>query len=252
MNKNLSKSIYWEDIYNKQNSINIETSGYLNSIIKHLLSKSLETIQPKSVLEIGCGNSSWLPYIAKNYACKISGIDYSARGCELAKDKLIKAKTNGHIIHSDIFEIRSSKIGSFDYVYSLGVVEHFTDLENTILKFKEFVNPKGALFTIVPNLLYIYGLISKFYQPRVYEKHVPLKYSDLLNAYYHSKLSLIDGGYKGGFCLDLIAWGIEPRYKKLDKLILPLIRKINKFFPANKTLTNSKIFSPFIYALGIK
>lgn len=43
------------------------------------------------VLEIGCGGSRWLPFLARRLGCEVWGIDYSEEGTRLCRTYLTEA-----------------------------------------------------------------------------------------------------------------------------------------------------------------
>ena len=47
-----------------------------------------EKYKGSKFLEIGCGASAWLIYFSKQFGFKVSGVDYSKLGCDLAKENL--------------------------------------------------------------------------------------------------------------------------------------------------------------------
>src|SRR5579871_3084155 len=50
---------------------------------------------PSSLLEIGCGGSRFLPYFARSFGFTVSGLDYSATGCEQARRVLKEEGVKG-------------------------------------------------------------------------------------------------------------------------------------------------------------
>ena len=112
----------------------------------------------RRILEIGCGGGKQLVYFNKEFGYKPYGIDYSEEGCRMARENLRAQNICGQIICEDIFNT-SLKEG-FDIVYSMGLIEHFSNPEKIIDKHIELLKPGGILIITVPNLkdsLY-YGL----------------------------------------------------------------------------------------------
>ena len=56
------------------------------------------------LLEIGCGNSVWLPYFRKEHGFTIDGLDYSPVGCEGERRILEREKLEGTIHCADLFD----------------------------------------------------------------------------------------------------------------------------------------------------
>lgn len=138
-----------------------------------------EKTENKSILEIGCANSVWLPYFHLEFKMKLFGLDYSEVGCEMERRLLQKHDIPATIICSDFNNPPEEIIGKMDYVVSMGVVEHFTNTEEVIRSFSKFLKPGGILITTIPNVAGVGGFLQKTLNKQVYDIHVPLTLSDL-------------------------------------------------------------------------
>src|SRR6266487_4707925 len=103
----LTKKEDWEQGYVSCKEIvdlNFDWRGHIN----YILVKKIEEIglDGKSVLEIGAGDSQWLPYFAKKYpGSRFAGLDYSKAGCERLAERaagICEAATID-IYHQDMF-----------------------------------------------------------------------------------------------------------------------------------------------------
>lgn len=90
------------------------------------------------MLEVGCGGSRWLPFFA-NHGFRVTGIDYSALGCEQARAILDREHISGDIYERDAFGANSDLVGGFDVVVSFGVVEHFRDTTEPVRAFARYL-----------------------------------------------------------------------------------------------------------------
>jgi 2-polyprenyl-3-methyl-5-hydroxy-6-metoxy-1,4-benzoquinol methylase len=257
-NGKLTEKEYWEKSYVFKNNPKENNSGYEVKCLRFLLDREIQNKKPKNILEIGAGNSAFLPYIAKKYDIKIAGIDYSKNGCDLLKNRLDREKIKGKVFYMNVFDEKAvSETGTYDIVYSLGVVEHFSDIESVIKQLLKFVKKDGLLITEVPNMPSFHSLLSNFLQPDVLKKH-NLKTRDEL-VYIYNKLGLqeIRDGFLGFFSLDMITWGRGSKFPRLERIMLPLIFIIVKTTSFVLKLTNkyeskNKFFSPFYYSIGKK
>jgi 2-polyprenyl-3-methyl-5-hydroxy-6-metoxy-1,4-benzoquinol methylase len=123
------------------------------------------------LLEIGCGNSGWLPYFSKEFGFDVYGLDYSETGCEQERKILKKSGVDGRVYCTNMFEPPEELLGAFDVVVSFGVVEHFEDTAACVSAITRFLRPSGLVFTMVPNVSGLIGGIQKLFNKSVYDIH---------------------------------------------------------------------------------
>jgi SAM-dependent methyltransferase len=261
MNSDIAHKDHWDSIYENSNAPSIsgwKPNGYCALTIENILLNEIQKSQPKTILEIGCGNSVWLPYLAKKTNAEVFGLDYSEEGCRLAREQLKIENVKGTVFCADLFKADLQQTGQFDFVYSLGVAEHFSDLTGVLEKMLQFVKPGGILLTEVPNLgfLSLHYIMSWIWHPALLAKHVPTDKKKLLKAYRALSLKEIRAAYKGIFSLDIVAWELYPRWRRLAQKLVPFIRKVH--YKTDSLLSRKKNFngysftSPFIYIAGKK
>lgn len=139
--------------------------------------------QPLRLLEVGCANSAWLPYFAREFGFKIVGLDYSEIGCAQERRVLKDARVEGDIVCADLFEPPPAMLASFDALITFGVVEHFTDTSRVIRALSAFLKPGAVLFTMIPNLAGSLGVVQRAINKPVYDIHVPLDREALAAAH---------------------------------------------------------------------
>jgi 2-polyprenyl-3-methyl-5-hydroxy-6-metoxy-1,4-benzoquinol methylase len=166
---------------------------HFHSLFRELFSES--DVREASLLEIGCARSVWLPYFAKQFGLKVSGIDYSEVGCRQAEATLQREGVNGKILCEDFYSPSNSLIEKFDIVISFGVAEHFTDTAQCITAFAKFLKPGGRMITIIPNMTWIMGLLQRLLDKSVYDVHVPLNAIALRRAHEQSLLEVLSCKY---------------------------------------------------------
>lgn len=125
----------------------------------------------------------------------MSGIDYSEKGCELARQNLELAGVSGDIYCSDLFCPPAELLGQFDVVVSFGLVEHFVETDRCVAALSRFVRPGGMLLTTSPNLAGAVGLLQRILGRDIYDKHRPLDRRMLLAAHGPSHLNVLDCDY---------------------------------------------------------
>jgi len=126
-------------------------SGDIRKQDKDILNKI--NFEGKTVLDIGFGRGEAIKYAYDHKAAKITGVDFSAPVCKLAKDYLDIHKVSANIICSDIAKyLKENRKVTFDIVLLLDVVEHIPRVELTqILKeLKKNIHGQSVLVINTP------------------------------------------------------------------------------------------------------
>lgn len=156
--------------------------AYFSRLFAHMATSQAD------LLEIGCGASTFLPYLGKEFGFNVSGIDYSEAGCDVASRTLAREGVHGNIICADAFHVPEDMFGHFDVVVSFGVAEHFSNTAACIAAFSKFLKPGGLIITFIPNLVGLIGLLERVLDRSVYEKHVLLDRKSLQAAHQDAGL----------------------------------------------------------------
>ncbi len=194
---------HWDDYWN-----NIElpleirksrTNLYLNEILK-VFDEYLPKHQNLSILEIGGAPGQYLVYMKRNFHYRISALDYSEVGCRKLEQNFELLKIEGVVYRRDLFSALSD-LPKFDIVYSLGFVEHFSNLTRVIEKHLELLKPHGLLLVGAPNLLGINRLVLRRLDPERLSRHNLLSMDIRQWSSFEEALQLktIFKGYIGGF-----------------------------------------------------
>jgi SAM-dependent methyltransferase len=137
----------------------------------------------KRFLEIGCAQSRWLPYFAREWGYVVTGLDYSELGCLQSRVLLAREGVAGEIFHQDLFCPEPRQLASFDLVFSNGVVEHFEDTGTVLHQMAAYLKPGGLMITLVPNLAGWLGGLQKLVSQEVMAIHRPLTREELAEAH---------------------------------------------------------------------
>lgn len=116
------------------------------------------------ILEIGCAPGKMLSWVAKGLGADVSGVDYSPQGVEVTRWMLGEMGIDGDIRQEDVFET-SFAPGSFDVVYSNGVIEHFEDPRELVAIHVRLLRPGGTAIILIPNYGGIYGRLQSHFDP---------------------------------------------------------------------------------------
>lgn len=158
----------------------------------------------KKLLEVGCGNSVLLPYLARQFGFQVHGLDYSDLGCAKARQILEREGVDGEIHCEDFFSPSTALIGRFDVVFSWGVAEHFESTTACLSAFARFLRPGGTMITIVPNLVGLVGHLQEALDRAVYAIHVPLDREALGEAHRQAGLQPLSCDYVMLFNLNVV------------------------------------------------
>lgn len=172
---------------------------YINEILE-IFDIFLPKNENFSILEIGGAPGRYLAYMARNFHYKVCVLDYSEIGCKKAKENLQLLNIPGVIFKKDLFSDLSD-LPKFDIVYSLGFIEHFSDLETTINKHLELLKVGGILLIGTPNFLGINGLFINRLAPQEMAmcNSLSMDIKNWKNFEKDFNLKSIFKGYIGGF-----------------------------------------------------
>lgn len=153
------------------------------------------------ILEIGCGRSPWLPFLALRLGCRVAGIDIEPHAADLARANLAGAGAAGTIHCGDAFALtaRPELRHTFDLVYSMGVLEHYDDAAARIAVLADYLKPGGRILTTVPNLQGMNWLLQRLADRRTLRAHVVYDRTLLARVHEAAGFSTIASGYAGFF-----------------------------------------------------
>jgi SAM-dependent methyltransferase len=160
---------YWAK--NHELTIRLRLPSRLNIGTANIL-RLLQSRIPKGcrVLEIGFAPGKVLAYVGKHCNARLSGIDFSDQGVETAKKLFLHLGLQGDLRCEDLFASTLSS-HSFDFVYSLGFVEHFDNPALVVKRHYDFLAPGGRALIAIPNYGGIYGRIQARLDPENIQIH---------------------------------------------------------------------------------
>jgi len=251
-NVKLTEESFWDDEW-KDTKIKLpyrlNMKNYTNIAILNVLKHHLKHDKKKKVIELGAAMGPWLIFFNENFGYQVTGIEYSKEGTDYARKNLKKVGIPGKIVRGDLFKHKFKK-GSFDVVFSSGLIEHFTDQTEVMKKHVELAKKNGKVVVIIPNLEGIGDRITYTFNKEFGEMHYTITADDLKKVFNKAKLKVDYVGYVGGF---------NPRFIDWDKVNNPLLLKIKdmgiavlriglKILPKRE----SSKTSPLIIAIGTK
>jgi len=211
------------------------------------------------LLEVGCANSAWLPYFAREFRFSVAGLDYSEIGCEQERRILAASGVQGQIECGNLFAPPAAFLGAFDVVVSFGLVEHFADTREVVAALAAMVKDGGMLFTMIPNLAGSLGAIQRVLNRPVYDIHVPLDRAELAAAHRGAGLAVVASEYflatSFGVCnLNGVPAGTAAA--ALKKSMLAGLARLSALEWMLERITgpwpSSRAFSPYIHCVATK
>lgn len=112
-----------------------------------------EELQGKLVLDVGCGMGRFAE-VATRWGARVVGVDLSA-AAEVAARNL--ADREFVALQADVFALPFAP-GSFDYIYSLGVLHHTPDCEKAVKLLPQYLRPGGSM------AVWLYSGYNKWYR----------------------------------------------------------------------------------------
>jgi SAM-dependent methyltransferase len=253
--KKLTNEEYWNSTYTQRDAkSNLNLDGFSNSCNRLILEKILAADLPnKRILEIGAGDSMWLPYLAERFSSsQFVGLDYSDRGCALLRERTRDLR-NVAVAREDMFTCDSELHETFDVAISFGVVEHFDELDKVLAAKKRFLKRGGLMFTLIPNLSGALGFLASKWNRDVYEKHNPHDWPSFSQGHRLAGLDVVSGGYLCSNHFGVLSACFPDQKGLAWQLSRVMVRiSLGTWWIEEKLgqLPTSRAFSPYIYALS--
>ncbi len=176
----------------------------------------LEPYLGRRVMDAGCGIGSFTHLLARK-ADYVLAVDLSPRNIEVVQQRF-RRSCNVEVLQTDLeHDISHTRSKAIDTVVCLDVLEHVQDDVALMRKFREIVQPGGAMLVKVPACQWLYGttdIASSHY--RRYAK------SDLL-------AKAARAGWESTLAFYMNIWGILPYWFK--SRVLRDTRNFSSSFP---------------------
>jgi SAM-dependent methyltransferase len=252
---NLASQAFWEQNWAiKKRPGQYNPRNYSARRFDALFRRHLPGPNGRTMLEIGCAQSSWLPYFHLAYGCRVAGIDYSPTGCRMARQLLDEAGVPGEVFERDLFADNSDLEGTFDFLFSLGFIEHFEDTVGTLVRMRRFLKPGGTILTIVPNFAGWLGAVQMRANLEVYRMHVILDLPDIERVHRMAGFSTVEAGYLGSIASEVVKYPVPTPFRL--RVLRKILKKITKtcwlLFRATGHHPETRRFSPYIAYVGIR
>lgn len=170
---------------------------------------------------------------------KTYGLDYSFSGL------LDSVKGENHLVCSDLFTPPFVE-ESFDLVFSLGVIEHFSNPKSVIARHLDLLKINGLLLITVPNfyeyslLTTVIRLIGKYQKIRETHNMSLMNRDEFKGLFKSFPLRPILNDWYGPFGV------LSPAHPFLRRLCMRVNKSLDRF------AVKSKVFSPDMVFIGQK
>lgn len=113
------------------------------------------------LLDLGCGDGSFVLRALRRDQVWAWGIDLSEVAIAWAMEKRNSLaplqRGHCHFIHGEMGEqMRQFPCKSFDYVVSMGSIEHVLEIDDVLAQIARVVKPLGVVYLYVPNELWVH------------------------------------------------------------------------------------------------
>jgi 2-polyprenyl-3-methyl-5-hydroxy-6-metoxy-1,4-benzoquinol methylase len=115
-------------------------------------------------VELGCAPGKILAWVAKQLDTDVSGLDYSERGIQWSR-RLFETLGLSADLRCEDVRAASFEPGTFDLVFSAGLVEHFDDPREIVRTHVLLLRPGGRAVITVPNYGGLYGRLQLWFDP---------------------------------------------------------------------------------------
>lgn len=160
MKDKLTTQDYWETYYAQNHAKREHIIGVCSYYDKYWDQFIDEPSQGKSLIEIGGFPGGYLSYLSSKYELEPTCLDFNSDTSQIEQCFKIMGVENYSILVKDFTTFRPNL--KYDYVISMGFIEHFEDFDTILDKHLEYLKPDGKLLIMIPNLRYlrkIYGIL---------------------------------------------------------------------------------------------
>jgi 2-polyprenyl-3-methyl-5-hydroxy-6-metoxy-1,4-benzoquinol methylase len=121
-------------------------------------------------LEVGCAPGKMLAWVSAVLGAEVSGLDYANPGLAATRDLFAALNLRADLRCEDLGRTTFMP-GSFDVVFSAGVIEHFDDPQPIVLDHLRLLRPGGLLLVTIPDYSGLYGRLQAYFDAASLEIH---------------------------------------------------------------------------------
>lgn len=129
---------FWDQLYSNKNLVYDPRRVFFQDVFRAWVKPGW------SCFEVGCYPGRYMIFLAKELQCKVSGIDFTNQLWRLEEFFAEQGIIPEELHHADFRHWRPHR--QYDFVYSLGFIEHFANWEHMLAKHVDLVRPGGCSF----------------------------------------------------------------------------------------------------------
>lgn len=245
----LTERKFWEDYWNNKRGqliTPVPEDGFHQRVLNAVVSANP---QIKSAIELGGFPGTFSIYIKKKFNIDTTLLDYFID--QSIVDDLLQAngleKDAIHLIEDDL-TLDHPVSTKYDFVFSVGLIEHFVDTKGIIKRHLDYINPNGDLLIILPNFRGVNGWLQRKFDKANYDVHnINSMDLDLLKSIAAElKIKDVSVHYTGKFSIWLENYKTKSVFVKVFYKALFVFGKVfTRIVPVE-----SKALSPLIVLKG--
>jgi 2-polyprenyl-3-methyl-5-hydroxy-6-metoxy-1,4-benzoquinol methylase len=152
---------HWDDAWSGEIRLRLPSRWMIST--RNLQNLLRGRVQPGDrLLEIGCAPGKLLSWAATELGAEVSGLDYSERGLSTTRRLFAALQLTADLRCEDLRRATFAA-GSFDWVVSYGVIEHFDDPRDVVRVHVDLLKPGGTALMTVPNYRGVYGVLQRYF-----------------------------------------------------------------------------------------
>lgn len=207
---------FWSDYWNSKME-EFEKPVKSEYIFTPLFREVLSGKGFKDACELGGFPGTFSIHIQRDLGVPCSLVDY------FIDDKLLKRFLTANRLPDQALTWKETDIlvdepahQTFDFVFSIGLIEHFEDTHQILKAHLKYIKPGGRLLIILPNFTGINGWFQRNFDKENYDKHfIPCMNPELLKTILNDLGGKqVKGGFWGNFSIWLENYPTQPFWVK--------------------------------------
>jgi len=204
MEKNTNPSeTNWDEYYGHTAFTAYYSRFFMRSVLRHLIKRHILSRglnRDFSILEIGGGNSCVFKMIAELVHPERYGVlDKNEKSLQLLQRKTRGFFLKPEIISGDILKMDETFREQFDLVFSIGLIEHFSedDTQKAVQHHLDCVKPGGFLILFFPTSTLLYRItryLAEELKLWIFFDERPVRIKELSRVISQNNVSVLESG----------------------------------------------------------